>query len=66
LKTAITKLHQAGEKLGKMETAKKQAIQQEDYSKAQKKKVQIEEYRIQIHQRLNIENLLEKNGVSTN
>lgn len=65
LKTAIAKLHQAGEKLGKMEIAKKQAIQQEDYSKAKKKKIEIEEFRTHIHQKLNIENLLEKNGVST-
>lgn len=64
LKTAITKLHQAGEKLGKMETAKKQAVQQEDYSKAKKKKAEIEEFRAQINRKLNIEILLEKDGVS--
>lgn len=60
----MTKLHLAGEKLGKMETSKKQAIQQEDYSKAKKKKLQIEEFKSQIYSNLNIENLLEKNGVS--
>lgn len=60
----MTKLHQAGEKLGKMEIAKKQAIQQEDYSKAKKKKLQIEEFKTHIYDKLNVENLLEKNGVS--
>ncbi len=63
IKTAMAKLHAAGEKLGKMEIAKKQAIQQEDYSKAKKKKTQIEEFRAEIYAKLNIENLLEKNGV---
>lgn len=66
LKTAMAKLHAAGEKLGKMEIAKKQAIQQEDYSKAKKKKLQIEEFRAQIYSKLNIDNLLETNGVSHN
>lgn len=63
LKAAMDKLHLAGEKLGKMEIAKKQAIQQEDYSKAKKKKLQIEEFKSQIYGSLNIDGLLEKNGV---
>lgn len=63
LKVAMTKLHQSGEKLGKMEIAKKQAVQQEDYSKAKKKKLQIEEFKTHIYSKLNIDNLLEKNGV---
>lgn len=59
----MAKLQLAGEKLGKMETAKKQAIQQEDYSKAKKKKLQIEEFKTQIYSNLSINDLLEKNGV---
>lgn len=60
----MAELHIAGEKLGKMEIAKKQAIQEEDYSKAKKKKLQIEEFKSQIYAKLSIEDLLEKNGVN--
>lgn len=64
LKDAMTELRLAGEKLGKLELSKTQAIQNEDYGKAKKKKTQMEEYRVQVLLENRIDDLLEKNGVS--
>lgn len=60
----MTELRLAGEKLGKLELSKTQAIQNEDYGKAKKKKTQMEEYRAQVLIEQQVDNLLEKNGVS--
>lgn len=60
----MTELRSAGEKLGKLELSKTQAIQNEDYGKAKKKKTQMEEYRAQVLLEQQVDDLLEKNGVS--
>lgn len=64
LKEAMTELRSAGEKLGKLELSKTQAIQNEDYGKAKKKKTQMEEYRAQVLLENRVDELLEKDGVS--
>lgn len=60
----MTELRSAGEKLGKLELSKTQAIQNEDYGKAKKKKTQMEEYRAQVLMENRVDDLLEKDGVS--
>jgi len=65
LKLALQKLREAGETLGKYEQEKRQAINLEDYDKAKVKKNQIERYRDQVYSALNIEHLLELEGVSS-
>uniref|UniRef100_A0A1B6L5S4 UVR domain-containing protein n=1 Tax=Graphocephala atropunctata TaxID=36148 RepID=A0A1B6L5S4_9HEMI len=62
LKSAMVELRAAGERLGKLEIGKKQAIIHEDYSKAKKKKAQMDEYRKEVYALLEIEDLLEENG----
>ncbi|XP_033763312.1 centrosomal protein of 104 kDa-like isoform X1 [Pecten maximus] len=62
LKTAILDLQKVGEKLGKYEVEKRQAVENEDYDKAKLKKVQMEEYRLQIYHDLNLGDLLETTG----
>lgn len=57
-------LRTAGEKIGKYELEKKHAIELEDYEKAHHKKEQLEQFRNDIFQELDVENLLEVNGVS--
>lgn len=52
-----------GEKLGKMEVEKRQAVENEDYDTAAAKKVQIDEFRLQIYRDLNVYDLLEPSGV---
>lgn len=64
LKETMTELRLAGEKLGKLELSKTQAIQNEDYGKAKKKKTQMEEYRAQVLMENRVDELLEKTGVS--
>ena len=49
-----------------MEVEKKQAVENEDYDKAQVKKLQADEYRLQIYSQLNIQDLLEVSGVGRN
>lgn len=63
LKAAMVELRAAGERLGKLEIGKKQAIIHEDYSKAKKKKAQMDEFRKDIYTLLEVEDLLEENGV---
>ncbi|XP_059170552.1 centrosomal protein of 104 kDa-like isoform X3 [Physella acuta] len=62
LKQAITELQKVGEKLGKMEVEKRQAVENEDYDKAKLKKLQMDEYRLQIYKDLNLNDLLELSG----
>lgn len=50
---------QVGEKLGRFEVEKRQAVENEDYDKAKLKKVQMEEYRLQMHNQLQLHDLLE-------
>lgn len=64
LKAAITELQKVGEKLGKYEVEKRQAVENEDYDKAKLKKVQMDEYRLQVYRDLNLSDLLESSGVS--
>ena len=56
-------LRKAGERLGKYELEKKYAIALEDYDKAKAKKVQAQQYRQQVYDSLEVEDLLEVNGV---
>lgn len=63
IKSAMVELRAAGERLGKLEIGKKQAILHEDYSKAKKKKAQMDEYRKEVYTLLEIDDLLEENGV---
>ena len=65
LKLTISELQKVGEKLGKYEVEKRQAVENEDYDKAKLKKVQMDEYRLQVYQELEIQDLLEATGVST-
>ena len=65
LKLTISELQKVGEKLGKYEVEKRQAGENEDYDKAKLKKIQMDEYRLQVYQELEIEDLLETTGVST-
>ena len=55
---------QVGEKLGKYEVEKRQAVENEDYDKAKLKKVQMDEYRLQVYKQLELYELLEMTGVS--
>lgn len=62
LKHAIQELQKVGEKLGKYEVEKRQAIENEDYDKAKLKKVQMDEYRLQIYKDIDVQDLLELSG----
>lgn len=59
----MVELRAAGERLGKLEIGKKQAILHEDYSKAKKKKAQMDDYRKEVYALLEVDDLLEENGV---
>ena len=50
---------QVGERLGKFEVEKRQAVENEDYDRAKQKKSQMDEYRMQMYKQLEIENLIE-------
>lgn len=50
---------QVGERLGKYEVEKRQAVESEDYDKAKLKKVQMDEYRLQMYKDLGIHELLQ-------
>ena len=63
LKVAMENLKKAGERLGKYELEKKYAIAREDYDKAKAKKAQAQQYRQQVYQSLEVEDLLELHGV---
>ena len=53
-----------GEKLGKYEVEKRQAVESEDYDKAKLKKVQMEEYRLQMYREIDVPGLLQEDPVS--
>lgn len=57
-------LRAAGERLGKYDLEKRHAIELEDYERARYKKNQMDEYRISIYQSVNVDQLLETEGVS--
>ncbi|CAH1776232.1 unnamed protein product [Owenia fusiformis] len=61
LKGAITELQKVGEKLGRYEIEKRQAVENEDYDKAKEKKLQMDEYRINIYRDMGIQQLLADN-----
>lgn len=63
LKVAMENLRKAGERLGKYELEKKYAIALEDYDRAKAKKAQAQKYRQQVYETLEVEDLLEVNGV---
>lgn len=56
-------LRTAGERLSKYELEKRHAIQLEDYERAKLKKSQMDEYRRTVYQFLEVDDLLEINGV---
>ncbi|ELT95484.1 hypothetical protein CAPTEDRAFT_170133 [Capitella teleta] len=60
LKSAIQDLQKVGEKLGKYEVEKRQAVENEDYDKAKLKKVQMDEYRLQVYKDLELNDLLDQ------
>ncbi|OAD62722.1 hypothetical protein WN48_07538, partial [Eufriesea mexicana] len=62
LKVAMENLRKAGERLGKYELEKKYAIALEDYDKAKAKKAQAQQYRQQVYQSLEVQDLLEPHG----
>ena len=64
LKQAMEELRRAGERLGKFELEKRQAIGMEHFGKAKLKKVQMDEYRTLVYAFLEVEDLLEVDGVS--
>lgn len=64
LKLCMGALRSAGERLGRYSLAKRQAVQQEDFMTAKLRKEQIEIYRNSVFEQLQIEVLLEPNGVS--
>lgn len=55
---------QWGEKIGRIEVEKRQAVMAEDFDKASLKKIQIDEIRLQIQKEIVDRNLLELNDVS--
>lgn len=57
-------LRSAGERLGRYSLAKRQAVQQEDFITAKLRKEQIELYRKSVFDQLQVDVLLELNGVS--
>ena len=66
LKLAMEDLRIAGERLSKYELEKRHAIQLEDYERAKLKKAQMDEYRHTVYRFLEVDDLLEINGVRTN
>ncbi|KAM8714963.1 hypothetical protein ACLKA7_002071 [Drosophila subpalustris] len=63
LKLCMTALRTAGERLGRYALAKRQAVQQEDFSAAKLRKEQIEMYRACVLKQLHVHQLLESEGV---
>ncbi|XP_037819990.1 centrosomal protein of 104 kDa isoform X1 [Lucilia sericata] len=64
LKLCMSALRTAGERLGRYALAKRQAVQQEDFTTAKLRKEQIEMYKSSVFKHLLIDELLEKNGES--
>ncbi|XP_020810295.1 centrosomal protein of 104 kDa isoform X1 [Drosophila serrata] len=63
LKLCMTALRSAGERLGRYALAKRQAVQQEDFTTARLRKDQIEMYRTAVLRQLQVQQLLEPQGV---
>lgn len=63
LKSAMSCLREAGERMGRYELAKKIAALAEDFQKATLRKEQIEVYRRSVYKALDLDVLLEVNGV---
>lgn len=63
LKLCMTVLRCAGERMGRYALAKRQAVQQEDFTTAKLRKEQIEMYKNIVFEQLQVEMLLERNGV---
>ncbi|XP_063965860.1 centrosomal protein of 104 kDa-like isoform X1 [Lytechinus pictus] len=59
LKQAVSDLQKVGERLGRYEVEKRRAIETEDYDLAKVKKIQMEEYRLQIYKQLELYDLLD-------
>ncbi|PIK44373.1 putative centrosomal protein [Apostichopus japonicus] len=59
LKQAIVDLQKVGERIGRFEVEKRRAIETEDYDLAKVKKIQMDEYRLQIYKQLELHDLLE-------
>lgn len=64
LKLCMTVLRNAGERLGRYSLAKRQAVQQEDFTTAKLRKEQIEMYKNSVLKHLLVEQLLEKDGIN--
>ncbi|XP_073821254.1 centrosomal protein of 104 kDa [Musca autumnalis] len=64
LKLCMSALRSAGERLGRYALAKRQAVQQEDFTTAKLRKEQIEMYKSAVFKHLLVDDLLEKNGES--
>ncbi|XP_012160566.1 centrosomal protein of 104 kDa isoform X2 [Ceratitis capitata] len=62
LKLCMTALRAAGERLGRYALAKRQAVQQEDFTTAKLRKEQIEMYKTLVLKHLLVTELLEANG----
>ncbi|XP_054031902.1 centrosomal protein of 104 kDa [Dryobates pubescens] len=58
LKQAMADLQKVGERLGRYEVEKRRAAEREDYELAQSKKQQMEAYRLQVYQQLQLHPLL--------
>ncbi|KAJ8021473.1 hypothetical protein HOLleu_38689 [Holothuria leucospilota] len=59
LKQAIADLQKVGERIGRYEVEKRRAIETEDYDLAKVKKIQMDDYRLQIYKQLQLHDLLE-------
>ncbi|XP_054250967.1 centrosomal protein of 104 kDa [Indicator indicator] len=59
LKQAIADLQKVGERLGRYEVEKRCAVEKEDYDLAKSKKQQMEAYRLQVYQQLQLHHLLD-------
>ncbi|KAL1021082.1 hypothetical protein UPYG_G00008520 [Umbra pygmaea] len=64
LKQAMADLQKVGERLGRYDIEKHCAIEKEDYDTAQKKKEQMEEYRMTVYHQLEVHNLLDMGTIS--
>ncbi|XP_063698655.1 centrosomal protein of 104 kDa [Culicoides brevitarsis] len=64
LKLCMTSLRSAGERLGRYALAKRQAVQLEDFNAACLRKEQIEMYRNSVFELLQVDKLLEKDGLN--
>ncbi|XP_058452384.1 centrosomal protein of 104 kDa isoform X2 [Malaya genurostris] len=65
LKLCMTALRTAGERLGRYALAKRQAVQQEDFSTARLRKEQIEMYRKAVFDQLKVDTLLQNDKSMT-